>query len=222
MSYSLSLFEAIRAGDAGKVRELLSSDSSLVNARNAQGLSAVLLSSYMGRKEIRDLLIERGANLELQEAVAAGKLPLVKEFVDASPELAKGFSSDGFPFVALAAAFGHEDVVKYLYGNGADINAAATNGTGYNSLTGAVAGSHTSVAKWLVENGAAVNYRYARGHSPFLEAAANGNLEIVKTFVAHGVDIFARTDDGKSALTFAQERGHKELAEYLCGLGLTS
>src|SRR5580765_1546935 len=110
MSYSLPLFEAIRAGDAGKVRELLSSDSSLVNARNAQGLSAVLLSSDMGRKEIRDLLIERGANLELQEAVAAGKLPLVKKFVDAPPELAKGFSPDGFPIVALAAAFGHEDV----------------------------------------------------------------------------------------------------------------
>jgi ankyrin repeat protein len=217
-----SFFDAIRTGDTAAVAEVLGADAGLVNARNPQGQSAVLMACYMGRKEIRDLLIAKGARLDLHEAAAAGSLPRVKELVDRTPELAKSHSPDGFPVMALAAAFGHEDVARYLHEKGAEINAAATNGTGYNALTGAVASRHNAIAKWLIENGADVNYRYAHGHSPFLEAAANGNLEIVKLLVAHGVDLQARTDAGKSALDFAQEKGHKELSEYLRSVGLTS
>jgi ankyrin repeat protein len=213
-----NLFEAIRAGDAARVREIVQSDGSLVNLRNSQGQSAVLMACYTGRREIRDLLVEKGASLELHEAAAAGKLSRVKELVDGQTGLAKSYSPDGFPVMALAAAFGHEDVVRYLCGKGAEINAVATNGSGYNALTGAVAGNHMSIAKWLAENGADVNYRYAKGHSPLLEAAANGKLEIVETLLRHGADRHARTDEGKGALDFAEERGHKELAEYLRGL----
>jgi ankyrin repeat protein len=213
------LFDAIRTGDAAKARDVLSTDAALVDARNPQGQSAVLMACYLGRNEIRDLLLEKGATLELHEAAAAGNLSRVKKIVEEKPELAKGYSPDGFPVLALAAAFGHEEVARYLHGQGADVNAAATNGTGYTALTGAVAGSHASLAKWLAENGANVNYRYAKGHSPLLEAAANGRLDIVRTLAAHGADLHARTDAGKNALDFAEERGHKEVAEFLAGQG---
>jgi ankyrin repeat protein len=216
------LFDAIRTGDVAKVRDVLSTDAALVDARNAQGQSAVLMACYMGRKEIRDLLLENGAILELHEAAAAGNLSRVKEIVEEKPELAKGYSPDGFPVMALAAAFGHEDVARYLHGKGAGINAVATNGTGYTALTGAVAGSHDSIAKWLAENGADVNYRYAKGHSPLLEAAANGRIDIVRTLAAYGADLHARTDAGKNALNFAEERGHKEVAEFLVAQGCAS
>jgi len=216
-----ALFESIRTGDAGKVRELVSANAELVNARNPQLLSAVLTACYQGRKEIRDLLIEKGATLELHEAAAAGNLNRVKELVEADSGLAHGYSPDGFPVLALAAAFGHEDVARYLHGKGAEINAIATNGTGYTALTGAVASGHASIARWLAENGADVNYRYAKGYSPLLTAAANGQVEIVKMLLAHGADLHARTDDGKKALTFAQERGHNEVASYLLEVGLT-
>ena len=216
------LFDAIRTGDVAKVRDVLSTDAALVDARNAQGQSAVLMACYMGRKEIRDLLLENGAILELHEAAAAGNLSRVKEIVEEQPDLAKGYSPDGFPVMALAAAFGHEDVARYLHGKGAGINAVATNGTGYTALTGAVAGSHDSIAKWLAENGADVNYRYAKGHSPLLEAAANGRIDIVRTLAAYGADLHARTDAGKNALNFAEERGHKEVAEFLVAQGCAS
>ena len=106
--------------------------------------------------------------------------------------------------------------------NGADVNAVATNGSGYTALTGAVASGHATVAKWLAENGADVNYRYANGYAPLLTAAANGRLEIVKMLLAHGADLHARTVDGKNALAFAQERNYNEVAGYLRGLGLTT
>jgi ankyrin repeat protein len=221
VSNAADFFAAVQAGDAAAVASLLEQEPLLVNARNERGVSAVLMACYTGRKEIRDLLIEKGARLESHEAAAAGSLPRVKELVEREPGLASSYSPDGFPVMALAVAFGHEDVARYLHGKGAEINAVATNGSGYNALTGAVASSHASLAKWLVENGADVNYRYAKGHSPLLEAAANGKLEIVRMLVEHGADVQMRTDGGKNSLDFAQERGHQEVAEYLRGLGLT-
>ena len=95
----------------------------------------------------------------------------------------------------------------------------ATNGTGYNALTGAVTSGHEEIAIWLLENGADANYRYGPGYTPLLAAAANGHLEIVKDLLAHGADIHAKTNDGKTALTIAEERRHPEVAALLRSRG---
>jgi uncharacterized protein len=213
-----ALFEAIRSGDVGSVNALLDSDPSLASAKNDSGVSAVLMSVYSGRKEIRDLLLARGASLALSDAAAVGNLDRVKQIVGTDPASAKAFSPDGFPVVALAAVFGHLDVVRYLAQNGADINAAATNGSGYNALTGAVASGHTEIVRWLLENGANPNYRYAAGYSPLLTAAANGHLEIVKLLLNHGADSRVNTNDGKSAVNLATERNHPAVADFLRSL----
>jgi uncharacterized protein len=208
-------FEAIRAGDAGKVRALLDVDPEIASARDPNGVSAVLTSIYTGRAEIRDLLLQRGAALEIHDAAAAGKLDQVKGFVEKNPALAKSYSPDGFPVVALACFFGHLDVARYLAAQGADLNAAATNGSGYNCLTASVAAGHTEIVAWLLENGVRANYRYGPGYTPLLTAAANGRMDIVKLLLAHGADPTAKTDDGHSAADLAAERKHSEVAAFL-------
>ncbi len=215
MSDIAAFFLAVQSGDAGKVGALLDADASLANAKNEKGQSAVLLAVYTGRKEIRDLLLASGAVLELHEAAAAGQLARVKEIVGKDPASANNFSPDGFPVFALAAVFGHRDVAEYLFAKGADVNAAATNGTGYNALTGAVASGHTAIVAWLLANGADPNYRYGAGYSPLLTAAANGHLGIVSILLASGADLHAKTNEGKTALSFALERGHAEVTELL-------
>lgn len=210
-----NLFEAIRAGSLPAVQSLLDADPSLASAKNDSGVSAVLMSIYTGRREIRDLLLARGAALEIHDAAAAGNLDRVKQLVSKNPSLARSFSPDGFPVVALAAVFGHLHVVRLLADLGADVNAAATNGSGYNALTGSVTGGHTEVVKWLLEKGAEPNYRYGPGYSPLLAAAANGQLEIVKLLLVHGADLHATSNDGKSALALATERNHSAVADFL-------
>ncbi len=221
MSEIAPFFQAVQAGDASKVAALLDTDASLASAKNEKGQSAVLMAVYSGRKEIRDLLLARGVTLELHEAVAAGQLDRVKQIVEKDAALANSFSPDGFPVFALAAVFGHPGVTEYLFAKGAEVNAAATNGTGYNALTGAVASGHAQIAGWLLKNGANANYRYGPGHSPLLEAAANGHLEIVKMLLEHGADLHQKSNDGKTALKIAQERGHSKVAEFLRSLGAT-
>src|SRR5690348_17691908 len=215
MSGEAEFFEAIRSGDAANVASLLDAEPGLLEAKNPQGQSGVLAAAYNGRREIRDLLIARGARLELHEAAAAGQLERVKELVEKNELLAKNFSPDGFPLLALAAAFGHHEMATYLRAKGADVNATSTNGTGYTALTGAVTGGHAKIVEWLLAEGADANYRYGPGYSPLLAAAANGHLEIVRTLLEHGAELQAKTNDGKTALQIAEERKHTHVAEFL-------
>jgi ankyrin repeat protein len=212
MSAHKMLFEAIRSGDLAGVKSLVGADASLASARNDSSASALLTSVYMGHSEIRDFLIASGVVLELPEAAAVGNLARVWELVEKNHALANSFSPDGFPVVALAAFLGHLEVVQYLVAHGADINAAATNGSGYNALTGAVTSGHANVVQWLLEHGANANYRYSAGYSPLLTAAANGRVDIAKLLLAHGADPHAITNDGKTALSIANERNHPEVA----------
>jgi len=219
MDKATELFAAIRAGDAAAVRALLDAQAGLAATKNEQGQSPVLAAVYSGRSEIRDLLIARGTALEFHEAAAAGQLDRVKELVARNADLAKSYSPDGFPVFALAAVFGHLPVARYLFEKGANVNAAATNGTGYTALTGAVTSGHKEIAAWLLENGADPNYRYGPGYSPLLAAAANGRLEIVKTLLQHGADLHAKANDGKTALAIAEERKHRGIAAFLRSRG---
>ena len=215
MSSAAKFFQAIQSRDAATVKRMLVAEPQLARARNEKGQSALLLTAYGGNKELCDALLAQGVPLELHEAAALGRLERVKELVESEPGQAKGYSPDGFPIMALAAVFGHVEIAEYLFGKGADINAAATNGTGYNALTGAVASGHTAVVSWLLANGADPNYRYGAGYSPLLTAAANGHLGILSILLAGGADLHAKTNDGKTALNFAQERGHAEVTEFL-------
>ena len=209
------LFDAIRTGDKALVESILSEDRLLASAQNENGVSAVLMSVYLGRAEIREVLLRHGAELQVPDAAAIGNIPRMKELLEKNPASAKNISPDGFPAVALACVFGHLQAAQLLVLHGADIQAAATNGSGYNALTGAVASGHTEIVKWLLENGAHPNYRYGAGYSPLLTAAANGHLAIVKSLLSHGADRNATTNDGKSAAQLATERHHPELVAVL-------
>jgi uncharacterized protein len=209
------LFEAIRTGDLASVQSILDANACLASARNDSGVSAVLLSVYSAQLEIRDLLLSRIMELELPDAVAVGNLNRVKEIVEKNPASASAMSPDGFSVVALAAVFGHFDIARFLAEHHADVNAPASNVSGYNALTGAVASGHTEIVHWLLQNGANPNHRYGPGYSPFLTAAANGQLEILKLLLAHGADPQVASDDGKSALALATERNHAAVVEFL-------
>jgi uncharacterized protein len=214
-SKTKEFFDAVQAGDAPSVRSLLDADPSLAGARNEQGQSAILIAVYHGRLEMRDLLVARRVSLDIIDAVAAGQIERVKQLVEKDRALANSFSSDGFPVFALAATFGYRDVAEYLLSRGADVNSVSKNATGYTALTGAVAMGRTEMVAWLLSCGANANHRYGPGYSPLHEAAANGRLEMIRLLVEAGADPAAVTADGKTPLTFAEEREHSDVAEFL-------
>jgi hypothetical protein len=85
-------------------------------------------------------------------------------------------------------------------------------------LHSAAAARSVSIARLLLEHGARVNARQGRtdrGFTPLMEAAFNGQVEMVELLLGHGADPSMKDDDGKSAVDHARVRGHAALAQRL-------
>src|SRR5437879_9498224 len=99
---------------------MLDANAGLLKARGGNGESAAMLAVYYGKKSVLELLLGRGAELNIFEAAAAGKVERVVALLAADPSLANGYAPDGFPLLGLAAFFGHLEVVNPLLRHGAE------------------------------------------------------------------------------------------------------
>ena len=212
------LFEAIRAGDASRVNELLEAAPGLAGARAPDGASAVLMAIYCGHPEMVRLFEDRGVVLNLFEACAAGRLERVTALVAGEPSLVGGYSDDGYPALGLAVFFGHNDIAGMLMERGADVNAASRNSQRVTPLHAAAARHNTRLVGDLLARGADPDASQAGGITALHEAAFHGDGEIVELLLGYGTNPRQKTAEGKSAADMATERGHAELAAQLARL----
>jgi hypothetical protein len=70
----------------------------------------------------------------------------------------------------------------------------------------------------LIERGANVNAR-DHGQTPFLRAAQNGHLQVMRLLMEHGADIDAQDDDGRTALMIAAGAADPEMVRLLLERG---
>lgn len=108
-----SLVSAARAGDAGKVRELLENGSDPNEKKN--GFTALMYACERGDLEVIQLLVQRGADVNAREPGMA-LTPLMaaasgKGFQDESGKETRGL-----------------EIVDFLVQNGADVNALGKQG----------------------------------------------------------------------------------------------
>src|SRR5215471_15684255 len=116
---SQEFFAAVHDNDQKRVEQLLNSDPSLISARNANGVSALMQARYEGRHEIVDLLRGRGIDLDVFEAATLGDVDQLRKLLSAEPSLTKAYSADGFTALHLAAFFGQPDAAEELLQAGA-------------------------------------------------------------------------------------------------------
>jgi len=219
MTTEQQMLEAVKSGDVASVNALLNANPSLVNAKNENGVSAILLATYFGHRDIAEVLLAKGVELNIFEAAAAGHLNRVRLLAKEEAELIDSYSSDGFTPLSLAAFFGREDVLDLLLAHGANPNAASKNQMRVLPIHSAVAHRQPPVALAMVEslllNGAEVNVAQDGGWTPLHQAAAHGQIEIMKLLLAHGAEINTRSEDGTTPLQMTQNKGYPEAAEML-------
>jgi uncharacterized protein len=206
-----ALFTAIQTGDLTGAKKLVSQDPALVQARDDNGLSTVLMALYYHQPELASFLVERGAHLDIFEACAVGKLERVRQLVDAQPGLVNAMAKDGFQPLGLAAFFGHTDVVHFLLERGAEVNSASDNGLRVMPLHSAAANRNLEIARLLLEHGAIVNARQADDFTPLHAAAQNGQVEMVRLFLGYGADVWAESRKEKTVLDFALESKNEDV-----------
>jgi ankyrin repeat protein len=209
-------FAAIQAGNAAAVTHLLDAEPAFVNARDENGLSAVLLAAYYQKPGIARLLVQRGAELSIFEACAAGELSRVKDWVEQQPEWVNAHAPDGFQPLGLAAFFGHADIVEFLLKEGAEVNSPSRNTMRVMPLHSAIANQHSAIVRLLLDHGADVNATQADDFTPLHEAAQNGMLDVTQWLLDRGAAINPRlSSSGKTPLALAIEHQHVDVAELL-------
>lgn len=211
-----AFFDAIAHGNRDEVDLLVQASPDLLEAVNEAGQSGVLTAIYHGEPAIADLLIERGALLDVFEASAAGLVEGVRALIHAVPRRVNEISPDGFQPIGLAAFFGHLPVVVLLLEHGAEINTPSQNQMRVQPINSAAAGGHLEIVRRLLQHGADPNAFSAEGFTPLHAAAQNGQLEMIRLLLEHGADPTTQAQ-GKSPADFARAGGHAEAASLLAG-----
>ncbi len=208
-------FEAIKTGNMARVKQLTDNAPELLRAKYKSGATGILFALYSGHPEIAEYLAKRKPEMDIYEAASLGKVDQARALVEQNPELARAYLAEGFTALQLAAYLGQKEAADLILKAEAEVNAIARNPSGYTALSGAVSREHLDIAETLLTKRANVNHRYEGGFSPLMEAAASGNLEMTRLLLAHGADPHIHMADGKTAVTYAQEKGHDEIVSIL-------
>jgi uncharacterized protein len=212
---SQEFIEAATQGDIAKVKEMLARDPSLAGSKDPNGVSVILKAAYYGKRDVVEVLLASGVQLNVFEAAATGQTGRVQELTREDPALANAYAPDGFTPLGLASFFGHAETVNALLAAGAAVSQASRETMKLTPLASALAVQRNDIARTLIEHGADVNAKGDNDVAPLHTAAARGNLESATLLLEHGADINAVTTDGKTAITYAQEHNHSEMVRFL-------
>ena len=219
MATATDLVEAVNAGDAERVRAILVDDAFLVAARDAAGVSVLMLARYRFDREVTDALLAADPELDVFEAAALGYVDRLRERLLDDPGAASAFSSDGFTALHFAAFFGKAEAAKVLLEHGASVDVYTRNPFGNQPLHAAAAGRHIEVCRVLLAAGADVNATQHGGFTPLQEAAQHGDAEMTELFLSAGADPSSLTDAGETAADLAAAAGHADLAGRIRAVG---
>jgi ankyrin repeat protein/DNA-directed RNA polymerase specialized sigma24 family protein len=187
---------AARAGDADYVAQLLLRDRTLIESKDARGLTplqraALLSGASPDCEEVVDMLIRVGARVDLWTACTFGRLVDVKRDLAEHPEEINQPCLGATPLNwALRPRRYAEDplaIPKLLLEKGADARSRDVASDGMTPLHHAAAwGGQAAVAGLLIEKGVDVNILDDFGWTPLDYAIDRGRKEMVAFFKSKG------------------------------------
>jgi ankyrin repeat protein len=205
------LHEAVYAGDAQRVRELLKAGAD-ARAANLFGATPMQLAAARGDAAILHLLLDAG--------------------VDADSPNAEGQTA-----LMAVARTGNLEAARLLLKHGANLHARESWG-GQTALMWAAAQSQPAMVRLLLKAGAKVDERstvrdwqrrvtaegrpkdmYRGGLTPLLFAAREGCIDCMKELLAKGADINLPDPDGATALVVALLNRNWDAARFLIEAG---
>lgn len=222
MDAKQEMIDAVKAGDVAKVKMILNTDLTLVNARAESGESPILLATYYGRKEVAGMLLAKGVELNVFEASAVGDAERLTALLLVEPSQVNSYAPDGWTPLHLAAFFGHAEAARILVAHGAHLQSMSRNNTANTPLHAAVASHKADLVKLLLASGADVNAQTRNGWKPLHLAVHGGNKELTEILLAKGAEVNAKNGEGQTPLSIALEKSHNQVAELLRRQGGTA
>ncbi|KFQ56626.1 PREDICTED: M-phase phosphoprotein 8, partial [Nestor notabilis] len=140
----------------------------------------------------------------LRDAVKSGDYMTVKMALSSNEEYNLDQEDpSGMTLVMLAAAGGHDDLLRVLIRKGAKVNGRQKNGT--TALIHAAEKNFLTTVAILLEAGAYVNMKQSSGETALMKACKRGNSDIVRLMIESGADCNILSKHQNSALHFAKQ-----------------
>ncbi len=186
------IHKAAGKGDLAKVKEFLEKNPELLNAKDVQDSTPLLIAAYSGQKEVVGFLIKKGADLN---------------------------SSNSYKYTALHYSIlrRHIEVAEMLIGAGADLN--IPNVWGYTPLHTCAGRNFLKEAGFLIKNKIGVNTKNEIGETPLFAAVKSGHKEMILLLIKNGADVNARDNVGRTPVFVTAEGNSSGILELLVNQG---
>ncbi|HBL98726.1 TPA: hypothetical protein DDZ86_03730 [Candidatus Dependentiae bacterium] len=176
-----------------KIRKILNAGVD-VNQCNSDGFAPLFVAINRGDKEIVELLLEHGADVNISEKTM-GCTPLY-----------------------LACQEGYEFIAKRLLESGALVDKSTNDG--YTPLLWAVKAGNKEIVELLLKYKANVNIvEKIKGGTPLYLACQNGYEFIVKRLLESGALVNKGANDGSTPLYIACQNGYEFIVKHLLDSG---
>jgi ankyrin repeat protein len=153
------LYNAAEKGALNIVKNLVLKGANIETGHYKTGTTPLMAASLNGHKEVADLLISSGANI--QARIRNGETALFK-----------------------ASKGGHSDIVEILLDNGADISERDIADS--TPLIHAAKAGHDAVVRLLVDRGSGINEKNRDGETAFEWAFRNGKKRLADYLISKG------------------------------------
>ncbi|WP_265039233.1 ankyrin repeat domain-containing protein [Wolbachia endosymbiont (group A) of Yponomeuta plumbellus] len=196
-----------------------------INAQGKLGRTSLHLASGAGEWDKAKLLLDRGANTEIQDefgytpiflATQSGKCSIVKLLLDRGANI-DAQDKEGKTLLHFAASGNNLDMVQFLLDRGASIE--VQDGRDWTPILYAAQSGKWGVVKLLVSNGAKFNNEITYQGTPLHFAAQEGNLDIAQFLLDEGADIESQDDHNRKPLHLAVEAGRLNVVKLLLDRG---
>jgi ankyrin repeat protein len=212
------MLQAAQRGDVAKVRQLLASDTTLVNAKGAHNKTPLHWAAEKNYPELAELLVSAGADINAE--VSWGMTPLQWAANMGSRDVAEVLLAHGAaPQLNMwaAAGLGMLDVVQSFWDSPNTLKPGAGQTRTRDLTPQSGKSGQTAAPKW----GKAPppeNYQELISEALYI-AARNGHVPVAKFLLEKGADINCRGFFGAPGLHWAAIHGHKPMVEFLIAHG---
>jgi ankyrin repeat protein len=218
------LAKAVSENDLATVRALAFSTRNINAIETPGGMGLLAEAVDHGNREIVEVLLLAGANVNAR--TEGGRTPLMAVSEKTTVELVRDLLAYGANInarddfgddaVMIAAEASNVGVLKELIGAGARVD--ATNSVGHNALFGA-ARNNVEAVDLLIKSGANLNARDEDGQTVLMAMAPYGELATFQALISKGAALDVTDDEGRTVLMAAVANEDSAITEFLIRMG---